>query len=76
MNTYGSVAADQASAPGVGACGHTPSVSDVKISPSIFAAPSHGSQLSASCGRTLQASSNGSGWNFTVYDKCKCIGMM
>ena len=48
---------------------------DVKISPSIFAAPSPGSNLSASCGRTLRASVAGGISNtFTVYDSCKCTG--
>ena len=59
----------------VGACGHAPGMVDVKISHLIFAEPSRGSNLSASCGRILYADGEGSGYNFTVYDKCKCTGL-
>ena len=60
--------------PDVGACGRSPGLFDVKISPSMFAAPSSGSNLSASCGRTMRVLGVHSN-TFTVYDKCKCTGL-
>ena len=75
MSNYGDLAAEPAHAPGVGICGHTPGEFDVQISASMFADPSPGSNLSASCGRTLRASRAGNSNTFTVYDKCKCTGL-
>ena len=59
---------------GVGACGLYPDVFGVNISPSIFAPPSPGSNLSASCGRTMRVIGV-IGNTFTVNDVCKCTGL-